>query len=131
VKTTKNLEGADLPHEKADIGASDGADDTVSALLYDMLQKEVVALRKSSYEKDQSLKDKDDALEMLSKKVDTLTKAMEVEAKKMRREVTAVEKEVVILRAEKEQERRARRSSMTKPPVNSSSNPAPGRTQRS
>ncbi len=66
-------------------------------------------------------------LQMLSKKVDTLTKAMEVEAKKMRREVTAVEKEVVILRAEKEQERRARRSSMTKPPVNSSSNPAPGR----
>ncbi len=66
-------------------------------------------------------------LQMLSKKVDTLTKAMEVEAKKMRREVTAVEKEVVILRAEKEQERRARRSSMTKAPVNSSSIPALGR----
>jgi hypothetical protein len=64
---------------------------------------------------------------MLSKKVDTLTKAMEVEAKKMRREVTAVEKEVVILRAEKEQERRVRRSSMTKVPVNSSSIPALGR----
>jgi len=131
VEPTNNLEGANLPCEKAEVGASGGTDDTVSGLLYDMLQKEVVALRKSSYEKDQSLKDKDDALEMLSKKVDTLTKAMEVEAKKMRREVTAVEKEVVILRAEKEQERRARRSSMTKPPVNSSSNPAPGRTQRS
>jgi hypothetical protein len=131
VKTTKNLEGADLPHEKADIGASDGADDTVSALLYDMLQKEVVALRKSSHEKDQSLKDKDDALEMLSKKVDTLTKAMEVEAKKMRREYAAMEKEIVTLRAEKEQERRARRSSMTKLPVNSSSNPALGRNVRS
>jgi hypothetical protein len=64
VKATKNLEGADLPHEKADTGASDGADDTVSALLYDVLQKEVVALRKSSHEKDQSLKDKDDALEV-------------------------------------------------------------------
>ncbi|CAK9211474.1 unnamed protein product [Sphagnum troendelagicum] len=127
VEATKNQEGADLPCEKADVGASDGADDTVSGLLYDMLQKEVVALRKSSHEKDQSLKDKDDALEMLSKKVDTLTKAMEVEAKKMRREVTAVEKEVVILRAEKEQERRARRSSMTKAPVNSSSIPALGR----
>ncbi|CAK9221666.1 unnamed protein product [Sphagnum jensenii] len=127
VEATKNLEGADLPSEKADIGTSVGADDTVSSLLYDMLQKEVVALRKSSHEKDQSLRDKDDALEMLSKKVDTLTKAMEVEAKKMRREVTAVEKEVVILRAEKEQERRARRSSMTKAPVNSSSNSALGR----
>jgi hypothetical protein len=64
---------------------------------------------------------------MLSKKVDTLTKAMEVEAKKMRREYAAMEKEIVTLRAEKEQERRARRSSMTKLPVNSSSNPALGR----
>jgi NH3-dependent NAD+ synthetase len=64
VEATKNQEGADLPCEKAEVGASDGADDTVSGLLYDMLQKEVVALRKSSDEKDQSLKDKDDALEV-------------------------------------------------------------------
>ncbi len=64
VEATKNLEGADLPSEKVDIGTSVGADDTVSSLLYDMLQKEVVALRKSSHEKDQSLRDKDDALEV-------------------------------------------------------------------
>ncbi|BBH07132.1 microtubule-associated proteins 70-1 [Prunus dulcis] len=59
-------------------------EDYVSGVLYDMLQKEVVSLRKACHEKDQTLKDKDDAIEMLAKKVDTLNKAMEVEAKKMR-----------------------------------------------
>jgi hypothetical protein len=39
-------------------------EDTVSGMLYDMLQKEVVALRKACHEKDQSLKDKDDAVEV-------------------------------------------------------------------
>lgn len=83
--------------------------DMVSGVLYDMLQKEVVSLRKACHEKDQSLKDKDDAIEMLAKKVDTLTKAMEVEAKKMRREVAAMEKEVSAMRLEKEQENKAKR----------------------
>ncbi|XP_058205661.1 microtubule-associated protein 70-2-like [Rhododendron vialii] len=69
-------------------------DDCVSGMLYDMIQKEVLTLRKVCREKDQSLKDKDDAIEMLAKKVETLNKAMEVEAKKMRREVAAMEKEV-------------------------------------
>ncbi|KAF3795288.1 Microtubule-associated protein 70-2 [Nymphaea thermarum] len=86
----------------------------VSVLLYDMLQKEVIALRKASLEKDESLKDKDEAIEMLGKKVDTLTKAMEVEAKKMRREVAAMEKEVAAMRLEKEQEQRAKRLSSSK-----------------
>lgn len=40
------------------------ADDTVSGLLYDMLQKEVITLRRACHEKDQSLKDKDDAIEV-------------------------------------------------------------------
>jgi len=40
------------------------SEDTVSGLLYDMLQKEVVTLRKACHEKDQSLKDKDDAIEV-------------------------------------------------------------------
>lgn len=39
-------------------------EDNVPGVLYDLLQKEVVALRKSSHEKDQSLKDKDDAIEV-------------------------------------------------------------------
>ncbi|KAJ0256210.1 Microtubule-associated protein 70-1 [Hirschfeldia incana] len=89
-------------------------EDTVPGVLYDLLQKEVVALRKSSHEKDQSLKDKDDAIEMLAKKVETLTKAMEVEAKKMRREVAAMEKEVAAMRVDKDQDNRAKRSSNTK-----------------
>ncbi|CAN8238758.1 unnamed protein product [Cochlearia groenlandica] len=89
-------------------------EDKVPGVLYDLLQKEVVTLRKSSYEKDQSLKDKDDAIEMLARKVETLTKAMEVEAKKMRREVAAMEKEVAAMRVDKDQDNRAKRSSNTK-----------------
>jgi hypothetical protein len=100
--------------------APESVNDTVSGVLYDMLQKEVIALRKASQEKDQSLKDKDNAIEMLSKKVDTLSKAMEVEAKKMRREVTVMEKEVAAMRVDKDQDRRTRRLSLTKEPVNSS-----------
>ncbi|ESW32426.1 hypothetical protein PHAVU_002G321500 [Phaseolus vulgaris] len=94
-------------------------EDSVSGVLYDLLQKEVLSLRKAGHEKDQSLKDKDDAIEMLAKKVDTLTKAMEVEAKKMRREVASMEKEVAAMRVEKEQESRAKRFSNVKGPVNS------------
>ncbi|PON81810.1 Microtubule-associated protein [Trema orientale] len=94
-------------------------EDSVPGILYDLLQKEVVALRKAGHEKDQSLKDKDDAIEMLAKKVDTLTKAMEVEAKKMRREVAAMEKEVAAMRVEKEHENRAKRFGNAKPSVNS------------
>ncbi|MCE0480652.1 hypothetical protein HAX54_037680 [Datura stramonium] len=96
------------------------SEDSVPGLLYDLLQKEVVSLRKAGHEKDQSLKDKDDAIEMLAKKVETLTKAMEVEAKKMRREVAAMEKEVAAMRVEKEQENRAKRFGNSKGPVNSS-----------
>ncbi|TKY69230.1 Microtubule-associated protein 70-2 [Spatholobus suberectus] len=93
--------------------------DSVPGVLYDLLQKEVIALRKAGHEKDQSLKDKDDAIEMLAKKVDTLTKAMEVEAKKMRREVASMEKEVAAMRVGKEQENRAKRFGNVKGPVNS------------
>lgn len=44
--------------------AADSEIDTVSGVLYDMLQKEVITLRKAMHEKDQSLKDKDDAIEV-------------------------------------------------------------------
>lgn len=43
--------------------------DMVSGMLYDMLQKEVITLRKACHEKDQSLKDKDDAIEVEIKKI--------------------------------------------------------------
>ncbi|XP_066369987.1 microtubule-associated protein 70-3-like isoform X1 [Miscanthus floridulus] len=95
--------------EKSNETTNNNSAETVSGFLYDMLQKEVISLRKTCHEKDQILKDKDDAIEMLAKKVDTLTKAMEVEAKKVRREVAAMEKEVAAMRASKEQEIRAKR----------------------
>lgn len=39
-------------------------EDCVSGVLYDMLQKEVITLRKVCNEKDQSLKEKDNAIEV-------------------------------------------------------------------
>ncbi|XP_068662006.1 microtubule-associated protein 70-2-like [Aristolochia californica] len=95
-------------------------EDCISGLLYDLLQKEVISLRKACHERDQSLKDKDYAIESLAKKVETLNKAMEVEAKKMRREVASMEKEVAAMRISKEHEIRARRFSSSKGPVNDS-----------
>lgn len=50
----------DLPVEKS----KTEHEDHVSGMLYDMLQKEVISLRKACHEKDQSLKDKDDAIEV-------------------------------------------------------------------
>ncbi|XP_020095279.1 microtubule-associated protein 70-1-like [Ananas comosus] len=112
------------PDKKPNEMSSIDLNDCVSGLLYDMLQKEVIILRKACYEKDQSLKDKDDAIEMLAKKVDTLTKAMEVDAKKMRRELAAMEKEVSAMRLEKEQDNKAKRTTTTtKAAVNSSQLP--------
>lgn len=123
-EASKDTEVQDTPKESPDEKpierpAAD-KDDSVPGVVYDLLQKEVIALRKAALEKDQSLKDKDDAIEMLAKKVETLTKAMEVEAKKMRREVAAMEKEVAAMRMEKEQENRAKRFANTKGPVPSS-----------
>ncbi|KAJ3697692.1 hypothetical protein LUZ61_001397 [Rhynchospora tenuis] len=112
--------------EKTNGELSNGeSEDSVSGLLYDMLQKEVISLRKACHEKDQSLKDKDDAIEMLAKKVETLTKAMEVEGKKMRREMAAMEKEVAAMRVEKDQDIKAKRLSInTKSPAQNQLPPA-------
>ncbi|CAN6239508.1 unnamed protein product [Urochloa humidicola] len=106
--------------EKNNETTNNDSSDMVSGVLYDMLQKEVVSLRKACHEKDQSLKDKDDAIEMLAKKVDTLNKAMEVEAKKMRREIAAMEKEFAAVRLEKEQDNKAKRLGNLKGPGTSS-----------
>ncbi|CAM8936365.1 unnamed protein product [Rhodiola kirilowii] len=119
-EVTKEVEQNDNWQENSEDSAKEvpttELEETVPSVLYDMLQKEVIALRKASNEKDQSLKDKDDAIEMLAKKVDTLTKAMEVEAKKMRREVAAMEKEVAAIRVEKEHENRSKRFASKGPP---------------
>ncbi|XP_042428044.1 microtubule-associated protein 70-1-like [Zingiber officinale] len=85
-------------------------DDYVSVVFYDMLQKEVITLRKSLHEKDQCLKDKDISMEMLSRKIDTITKSMEVETKKLRREKAALEKEIAALKVENQNELKVRRS---------------------
>ena len=52
------------PEEKPNDFVAVDVEDTVAGLLYDLLQKEVIALRKAGHEKDQSLKDKDDAIEV-------------------------------------------------------------------
>ncbi|CAG7901785.1 microtubule-associated protein 70-2 isoform X1 [Brassica rapa] len=117
---SKDTEEKAQREDHAAAAAAAATEDSVPGVLYDLLQKEVVSLRKASHEKDQSLKDKDDAIEMLARKVETLTKAMEVEAKKMRRELAAMEKEVAAMRVEKDQDNRAKRFSNSK----SSSNTA-------
>ncbi|KAJ4710088.1 Microtubule-associated protein 70 [Melia azedarach] len=122
---TPNTWKGNLEDKPSEFQSTD-TEDSVPGVIYDLLQKEVVGLRKASHEKDQSLKDKDDAIEMLAKKVETLTKAMEVEAKKMRREVAAMEKEVAAMRVDKEHENRAKRFGNTKSPV-SSAQMLPGR----
>ncbi|XP_027156987.1 microtubule-associated protein 70-1-like isoform X2 [Coffea eugenioides] len=115
-------------NEIGNLNAADKAEgeneDYVSGMLYDMLQKEVITLRKVCQEKDQSLKDKDDSIEMLAKKVETLNKAMEVESKKMRREVAAMGKELAATRIGKEQDQRLRRVSSTRGAVNGTHQPA-------
>ncbi|MCO5588815.1 hypothetical protein L7F22_042775 [Adiantum nelumboides] len=72
--------------------------DSVPGQLYDLLQKEVIILRKACQQKDCSLSEKESAIEMLEKKVCSLTRSMDVEAKKLRREVVTLEKEVATLR---------------------------------
>ncbi|KAL1201101.1 Microtubule-associated protein 70-3 [Cardamine amara subsp. amara] len=116
-KLLTNETGSKFPLNQASEGTSEGVspsstkeedsekaaatnNDSVPGVLHDLLQKEVITLRKSALDKDQSLRDKDEAIEMLAKKVETLTKAMEVEAKKMRREVAAMEKEVSAMRVD-------------------------------
>lgn len=90
-------ENVDLKNE-----VTEGTEDLVSGVLYDLLQKEVIALRKASHEKDQSLKDKDDAIEMLDKKVETLKTAMEVEARRFRREIANMERRLAALQVDRD-----------------------------
>lgn len=52
--------------EKSTETTNNNSAETVSGFLYDMLQKEVISLRKSCHEKDQSLKEKEDAIEVRS-----------------------------------------------------------------
>ncbi|MCO5595022.1 hypothetical protein L7F22_049059 [Adiantum nelumboides] len=71
--------------------------DSVPGQFYDLLQKEVIILRKACQQKDCSLSEKESAIEMLEK-VCSLTRSMDVESKKLRQEVVILEKEVATLR---------------------------------
>ncbi|VVA91378.1 unnamed protein product [Arabis nemorensis] len=111
--TSRGESPSSIKEEESDDKSTNN--DSVPGVLYDLLQKEVIRLRKAAHEKDQSLRDKDEAIEMLAKKVETLTKAMEVEAKKMRREVAVMGKEVAAMRVDKgQQDSKNRRLSISK-----------------
>lgn len=100
--TTNGISG--LYEENGNVKEKDksNTEDFVSGMLYDMLQKEVLTLRKACHQKDQNLKDKDNAIEILSRNVETLNRAMEVEGKRTRREIAAMEKELAALRVGKD-----------------------------
>ncbi|CAN6478209.1 unnamed protein product [Victoria cruziana] len=59
----EDSESTDIDVKFNEVRKGDG-DEYVSGLLYDMLQKEVIALRKASQEKDETLKDKDETIEV-------------------------------------------------------------------
>lgn len=99
VESTAICTGSDVQVLAPSKLSADVTGDYVSGQLYDLLQKEVILLRKACYEKDRGLSDKDNAIEMLEKKVSGLNRAMELESKRMRREVAAMEKEVAALRS--------------------------------
>lgn len=61
---TKDSETPSTWKENSEEKSSEFREDSVPGVLYDLLQKEVIALRKAGHEKDQSLKDKDDAIEV-------------------------------------------------------------------
>ncbi|XP_071721421.1 microtubule-associated protein 70-1-like [Rutidosis leptorrhynchoides] len=89
-------------------------EDFVSGMLYDMLQKEVLALQKACHQKDLTIKDKTNTIEMLEKNVETLNRAMEIEGKRTRREIAAMEKELASLRVgvKERESRMVRRTSV-------------------
>jgi hypothetical protein len=66
----KSSEGTSRGESPSSIkGEEESADkatnnDSVPGVLYDLLQKEVITLRKAAHEKDQSLRDKDEAIEV-------------------------------------------------------------------
>jgi hypothetical protein len=62
--STERTETGEIENETSIEKSKSEHEDYVSGVLYDMLQKEVITLRRACHEKDQSLKDKDDAIEV-------------------------------------------------------------------
>ncbi|KAL6567558.1 hypothetical protein OROGR_001226 [Orobanche gracilis] len=75
-------------------------EDTVSVFLYDMLQKEVINLRKYCDLKESTLSSKDEEIKMLMKKIETLTRTMELKSKKTKREAEIREKDSTLIKAD-------------------------------
>ncbi|KAL0926581.1 hypothetical protein M5K25_002820 [Dendrobium thyrsiflorum] len=69
-----------------------GEKDMVSGFLYDILQKEVINLRKSLAERDGFLSAKDEEIKVLNRKVAALTKSIEIKLQKARKEAINREK---------------------------------------
>lgn len=89
---TKGITGSNKETKGLEIAGID-CEDTVSGVLYDRLQKEVIHLRKSTELKDITLHSKDEEIKMLMKRIETLTRAMEVESKKVKREAAMKERD--------------------------------------
>ncbi|CAN8324903.1 unnamed protein product [Cochlearia groenlandica] len=102
-------ENSKVTNNNIDQDGREDFEDMVSGLLYDRLQKEVIALRKICESKDGTINAKSEEIKMLLKKVDALTKAIDVETKKAKREAVAREKEtaMAMLNKESKQSRKA------------------------
>ena len=68
-QSTERTETGEIENETSIEKSKSEHEDYVSGVLYDMLQKEVITLRRACHEKDQSLKDKDDAIEVRKYKI--------------------------------------------------------------
>ncbi|KAI0527209.1 hypothetical protein KFK09_002808 [Dendrobium nobile] len=92
----QNSEEKEIPNKhKVDSKISDkqnGEKDMVSGFLYDILQKEVINLRKSLAERDGLLRAKEEEIKVLHRKVAALTKSVETKLQKARKEAINREK---------------------------------------
>eukprot|EP00238_Polyblepharides_amylifera_P005312 CAMPEP_0196575110 /NCGR_PEP_ID=MMETSP1081-20130531/4665_1 /TAXON_ID=36882 /ORGANISM="Pyramimonas amylifera, Strain CCMP720" /LENGTH=453 /DNA_ID=CAMNT_0041893311 /DNA_START=220 /DNA_END=1581 /DNA_ORIENTATION=+ len=74
--------------------------DVVPAGLFELLQKEVTALRQDIKERDQHLLDKDVSVEAALRKADNFSKMRELDLKKYQRETTEMKRELKHLKSE-------------------------------
>ena len=68
-QSTERIETEEIENGTSTENSKSEHEDQVSGVLYDMLQKDVITLRKACHEKDQNLKDKDDAIEVRRYKI--------------------------------------------------------------
>eukprot|EP00899_Mesostigma_viride_P002523 jgi/Mesvir1/12271/Mv00481-RA.1 len=88
----------DISHASSAGGSM--ADDVVPAVMFETLQKEVLALRKKWANTGGLLTEKDETIELLTRKADLLAYSREADARKAKREVASLAKELSALRIE-------------------------------